>query len=187
MTDRSMLHPVRRRRGRRGPARRRRARRDRIRARRRRHDGRDPDRSPAAAPREPASTRRSRRGDHSIRMPDGREVFKRAVVEMAARCRELLEKSGLHVRRRQPADPPPGERADHAPPSPNDWASRRSRRRRRGGGRQHVGRLDPDRARPRVAGGADPRRRPRPAHVVRRGSRVGREPASGGPSAEPAA
>ena len=32
--------------------------------------------------------------DHSIRMPNGREVFKRAVVEMAAACRQLLEKSG---------------------------------------------------------------------------------------------
>jgi len=32
--------------------------------------------------------------DHSIRMPKGREVFKRAVVEMASACRELLEKSG---------------------------------------------------------------------------------------------
>jgi 3-oxoacyl-[acyl-carrier-protein] synthase-3 len=27
-------------------------------------------------------------------MPNGREVFKRAVTEMAAACRELLEKSG---------------------------------------------------------------------------------------------
>jgi 3-oxoacyl-[acyl-carrier-protein] synthase III len=32
--------------------------------------------------------------DHAIRMPKGREVFKRAVVEMASACRELLEKSG---------------------------------------------------------------------------------------------
>ena len=32
--------------------------------------------------------------DHAIRMPKGREVFKRAVVEMANACRELLEKSG---------------------------------------------------------------------------------------------
>jgi 3-oxoacyl-[acyl-carrier-protein] synthase-3 len=32
--------------------------------------------------------------DHAIRMPNGREVFKRAVVEMANACRELLEKSG---------------------------------------------------------------------------------------------
>jgi len=32
--------------------------------------------------------------DHTIRMPHGREVFKRAVVEMAGACRELLEKSG---------------------------------------------------------------------------------------------
>jgi 3-oxoacyl-[acyl-carrier-protein] synthase-3 len=32
--------------------------------------------------------------DHAIRMPNGREVFKRAVVEMASACRQLLEKSG---------------------------------------------------------------------------------------------
>jgi 3-oxoacyl-[acyl-carrier-protein] synthase-3 len=32
--------------------------------------------------------------DHTIRMPAGREVFKRAVVEMTSACRELLEKSG---------------------------------------------------------------------------------------------
>ncbi len=33
--------------------------------------------------------------DHSIRMPNGREVFKRAVVEMANACRQLLDKSGF--------------------------------------------------------------------------------------------
>jgi 3-oxoacyl-[acyl-carrier-protein] synthase-3 len=32
--------------------------------------------------------------DHTIHMPNGREVFKRAVVEMANACRELLDKSG---------------------------------------------------------------------------------------------
>jgi 3-oxoacyl-[acyl-carrier-protein] synthase III len=32
--------------------------------------------------------------DHTIRMPNGREVFKRAVVEMANASRQLLEKSG---------------------------------------------------------------------------------------------
>lgn len=31
---------------------------------------------------------------HTIHMPKGREVFKRAVVEMANACRQLLEKSG---------------------------------------------------------------------------------------------
>ena len=31
---------------------------------------------------------------HTIHMPNGREVFKRAVVEMANACRQLLEKSG---------------------------------------------------------------------------------------------
>jgi 3-oxoacyl-[acyl-carrier-protein] synthase-3 len=33
-------------------------------------------------------------GEHAIRMASGREVFKRAVVEMANACRELLEKAG---------------------------------------------------------------------------------------------
>jgi 3-oxoacyl-[acyl-carrier-protein] synthase III len=33
-------------------------------------------------------------GEHAIRMPNGREVFKRAVVEMANACRQLLDKSG---------------------------------------------------------------------------------------------
>jgi 3-oxoacyl-[acyl-carrier-protein] synthase III len=32
--------------------------------------------------------------DHTIHMPNGREVFKRAVVEMANASRQLLEKSG---------------------------------------------------------------------------------------------
>lgn len=32
---------------------------------------------------------------HTIRMPNGREVFKRAVVEMSRACRELLDKSGF--------------------------------------------------------------------------------------------
>jgi 3-oxoacyl-[acyl-carrier-protein] synthase III len=31
---------------------------------------------------------------HTIHMPNGREVFKRAVVEMAKACRQLLDKSG---------------------------------------------------------------------------------------------
>lgn len=33
--------------------------------------------------------------DNSIRMPNGREVFKRAVTEMATACRALLERSGF--------------------------------------------------------------------------------------------
>jgi 3-oxoacyl-[acyl-carrier-protein] synthase III len=42
----------------------------------------------------PASQETVQRRDHTIRMPNGREVFRRAVVEMAAACRQLLEKSG---------------------------------------------------------------------------------------------
>ena len=49
---------------------------------------------PAGGSARPASAETVAARDHSIRMPKGREVFKRAVVEMANACRELLEKSG---------------------------------------------------------------------------------------------
>jgi 3-oxoacyl-[acyl-carrier-protein] synthase-3 len=49
---------------------------------------------PAGGSREPATIGSVEAGDHHVRMPNGREVFKRAVTEMAAACRELLEKSG---------------------------------------------------------------------------------------------
>ena len=49
---------------------------------------------PAGGTAMPASAETVARHDHSIRMPAGREVFKRAVVEMSSACRELLEKSG---------------------------------------------------------------------------------------------
>jgi 3-oxoacyl-[acyl-carrier-protein] synthase-3 len=49
---------------------------------------------PAGGTARPASHETVEARDHSIRMPKGREVFKRAVVEMASACRELLEKSG---------------------------------------------------------------------------------------------
>ena len=50
---------------------------------------------PAGGAARPASVETVAAGDHVIRMPAGREVFKRAVVEMANACRQLLEKSGL--------------------------------------------------------------------------------------------
>jgi 3-oxoacyl-[acyl-carrier-protein] synthase-3 len=49
---------------------------------------------PAGGTRMPASHQTVEARDHNIRMPKGREVFKRAVTEMAGACRELLEKSG---------------------------------------------------------------------------------------------
>jgi 3-oxoacyl-[acyl-carrier-protein] synthase III len=49
---------------------------------------------PAGGSREPASAETIANRRHNIQMPNGREVFKRAVTEMAAACRELLEKSG---------------------------------------------------------------------------------------------
>jgi 3-oxoacyl-[acyl-carrier-protein] synthase III len=50
---------------------------------------------PAGGSREPTSQETVARGDHHIRMKDGREVFKRAVVGMASACARLLDKSGL--------------------------------------------------------------------------------------------
>jgi 3-oxoacyl-[acyl-carrier-protein] synthase-3 len=49
---------------------------------------------PAGGSVRPASAETVSARDHNIRMPNGREVFKRAVVEMAGACAELLEKSG---------------------------------------------------------------------------------------------
>jgi 3-oxoacyl-[acyl-carrier-protein] synthase-3 len=49
---------------------------------------------PAGGTRRPASVETVEERQHTIRMPKGREVFKRAVTEMASACRELLEKSG---------------------------------------------------------------------------------------------
>jgi 3-oxoacyl-[acyl-carrier-protein] synthase-3 len=49
---------------------------------------------PAGGSRMPASAETVAAHEHAIRMPNGREVFKRAVTEMAAACRELLEKAG---------------------------------------------------------------------------------------------
>ena len=49
---------------------------------------------PAGGSSRPATHETVEARDHAIRMPNGREVFKRAVVEMANACRQLLEKSG---------------------------------------------------------------------------------------------
>jgi 3-oxoacyl-[acyl-carrier-protein] synthase-3 len=50
---------------------------------------------PAGGSAEPASHDSVDANDHAIQMPNGREVFKRAVVEMSNACRQLLEKSGF--------------------------------------------------------------------------------------------
>jgi 3-oxoacyl-[acyl-carrier-protein] synthase-3 len=50
---------------------------------------------PAGGTRQPASHETVEARDHSIRMPNGRDVFKRAVVEMSTACRQLLDKSGF--------------------------------------------------------------------------------------------
>ncbi len=49
---------------------------------------------PAGGSSRPATHETVEARDHAIRMPKGRAVFKRAVVEMANACRQLLEKSG---------------------------------------------------------------------------------------------
>jgi 3-oxoacyl-[acyl-carrier-protein] synthase III len=49
---------------------------------------------PGGGPREPATQATVATARHRIFMPNGREVFKRAVTEMAAACREVLEKNG---------------------------------------------------------------------------------------------
>jgi 3-oxoacyl-[acyl-carrier-protein] synthase-3 len=50
---------------------------------------------PAGGSADPASPETVSRRDHTIRMKDGKEVFKRAVVGMADACARLLEKSGF--------------------------------------------------------------------------------------------
>ncbi len=49
---------------------------------------------PGGGSREPATMETVAAARHRIQMPNGREVFKRAVTEMAASCREVLEKNG---------------------------------------------------------------------------------------------
>jgi len=49
---------------------------------------------PAGGSARPATHETVNAREHAIRMPKGRDVFKRAVVEMAGACRQLLEKSG---------------------------------------------------------------------------------------------
>ncbi len=49
---------------------------------------------PGGGSREPATVQTVQAERHRIQMPNGREVFKRAVKEMAASCREVLEKNG---------------------------------------------------------------------------------------------
>jgi 3-oxoacyl-[acyl-carrier-protein] synthase-3 len=50
---------------------------------------------PSGGSRDPASEETVARGDHAIRMKDGKEVFKRAVVGMAEASASLIQKAGL--------------------------------------------------------------------------------------------
>jgi 3-oxoacyl-[acyl-carrier-protein] synthase-3 len=49
---------------------------------------------PGGGTREPATAESVANARHRVHMPNGREVFKRAVTEMAAACRQVLEKNG---------------------------------------------------------------------------------------------
>jgi len=49
---------------------------------------------PGGGSREPTSPKTVAASRHRVQMPNGHEVFKRAVTEMAASCREVLEKNG---------------------------------------------------------------------------------------------
>ncbi len=49
---------------------------------------------PGGGSREPATPDTVAASRHRVFMPNGREVFKRAVTEMAASCRQVLEKNG---------------------------------------------------------------------------------------------
>jgi 3-oxoacyl-[acyl-carrier-protein] synthase-3 len=50
---------------------------------------------PAGGIEQPATVETIARSDHAIKMPNGREVYKRAVHGMVDACRELMAKSGL--------------------------------------------------------------------------------------------
>ena len=50
---------------------------------------------PAGGARVPATDETVRERDHTIHMPDGREIFRRAVVEMTQACEVVLGKAGL--------------------------------------------------------------------------------------------
>ena len=134
---------------------------------------------PAGGSARPASAETVAARDHTIRMPGGREVFKRAVVEMSDACRKLLEKSGytaddvnlliphqanarimLAVAERLGIT---GERAVAD-------TSRRSATHRQP---RVPNRLSTGKG---AEGDARPRRRPHPTHVVRGGTRLGRQP-----------
>lgn len=52
---------------------------------------------PAGGSASPISPEAIERHDHLVKMPSGREVYKRAVAAMSATCEELLEKSGLTI------------------------------------------------------------------------------------------
>ena len=123
---------------------------------------------------------------HFIQM-EGRAVFKFAVRAIVDSTRAVLDAAGAAGRRRRPLRPPPGQRAHHRRGRAGGRPAEGARLHERRALRQHVGRLDPDRAlrgdrERRAAAGrqrADVRlrRRPdlghRPLPVGRAGDRAG--------------
>ena len=141
---------------------------------------------PAGGTRTPPSHATVDANDHTVRMPNGREVFKRAVTEMASACRELLEKTSLTIEDIDVLIPHQAN-ARIMSPSWTGWGStlrRPSWTWRRWA--THRG-LDPDRAGPCVARGADRPRRPGAVHLVRRGPDVGGHGGALDHDAEPSA
>jgi hypothetical protein len=114
------------------------------------------------------------RDDLRIRM-DGPVVFRHA-VRADGRCHA---RGGGRRRRRarghRPLRLPPGQLADHRRGRARTRRRSRARRRRRRPLREHVGRLDPDRAVGGRPGGPAAAGRDRPARGVRRRARVGRD------------
>ena len=106
---------------------------------------------PAGGSAEPSTHETVDARDHAIRMPNGREVFKRAVVEMASACRQLLEKSGYTPDDVDVLIPHQANARIMIAVAERLGIGHRSRGRGRRDRRQHVGGVDPDRARPGVA------------------------------------
>ena len=108
----------------------------------------------------------------------GNETFKVAVKAMADVSDGAADGAGLHARADRPLHPAPGQPAHHrrgrraAEDRPEQGLQERRPL------RQHVGGVDPDRARRVRPRGPARDRRPRAAHRVRRGPRVGQRPAA---------
>ena len=131
---------------------------------------------PAGGSRRPASSRDG--GADRARHPDadGKEVFKRAVEEMADAATRLLKECGTR-RRTSPWSFRTRRTSGSSVRSRTGWRSnRRPGIPRSGGGREHLGRVRADRPGPCVALGATGTGRARPDRGVRGRADLGGEP-----------